>query len=45
MAVDLEKASLKMGTDPVPETLFIGWEEFRKSMNSNAIHHHKNHIE
>lgn len=44
MTVDLGKANLKTGTDPVPETLFIRWEEFRKSMNSNVIHHHKNHI-
>jgi len=33
------------GTDPVPETLLIRWEEFRKSMNSNVIHHHKNLME
>jgi len=34
MTVDLEEASLKTGTDPVTETLFIRWEDIRKSMNS-----------
>jgi hypothetical protein len=43
--VDLEKASLKTGKDPLPEKLFVRWEAFRKSVNSNVIHHHKYHTE